>query len=78
MSGKNKKEGKVQKSELDSDSTLKSLEPSFRNVKLLSFGADEGGEEEEAPTFQKKSIYRPDCMLRLVFISVIHFTCVSQ
>ncbi|KAG6918171.1 hypothetical protein DXG01_016156 [Tephrocybe rancida] len=31
-----------------------------KNVKLLSFGADEGGEEEESATFQKKAIYRPD------------------
>ncbi|KAG6841187.1 hypothetical protein C0991_000984 [Blastosporella zonata] len=31
-----------------------------KNVKLLSFGADEGGEEEEPVTFQKKAIYRPD------------------
>ncbi|KAG6811073.1 hypothetical protein H0H92_009101 [Tricholoma furcatifolium] len=31
-----------------------------KNVKLLSFGADEGGEEEEPVIFQKKSIYRPD------------------
>ncbi|KAG6867392.1 hypothetical protein C0993_003324 [Termitomyces sp. T159_Od127] len=30
-----------------------------KNVKLLSFGADEGG-EEEIVTFQKKAIYRPD------------------
>ncbi|KAG6902490.1 hypothetical protein C0995_016067 [Termitomyces sp. Mi166 len=31
-----------------------------KNVKLLSFGADEGGEEGEPITFQKKAIYRPD------------------
>lgn len=36
----------------------------IRNVKLLSFGADEdedGGEEEEGETFVKKPIYRPEC-----------------
>ena len=32
-----------------------------RDVKLLSFGADEGGEEEEPVTFKKKPIVRPDC-----------------
>lgn len=32
-----------------------------RNVKLLSFGADEGGEEDEPVTFKKKAIVRPDC-----------------
>lgn len=31
-----------------------------RDVKLLSFGADEGGEEEEPVTFKKKPIVRPD------------------
>ncbi|KAK7033936.1 Peptidyl-prolyl isomerase cwc27 [Paramarasmius palmivorus] len=34
-----------------------------KNVKLLSFGADEGedqGEEEEPVTFKKKAIFRPD------------------
>ena len=34
-----------------------------RDVKLLSFGADEGGEEEEPVTFKKKPIVRPDCEL---------------
>ena len=32
----------------------------YRDVKLLSFGADEGGEEEEPVTFKKKPIVRPD------------------
>ncbi|KAG5341549.1 hypothetical protein C0989_009622 [Termitomyces sp. Mn162] len=31
-----------------------------KNIKLLSFGAYEGGEEEESVTFQKRAIYRPD------------------
>ncbi|KAG6831781.1 hypothetical protein H0H87_003906, partial [Tephrocybe sp. NHM501043] len=31
-----------------------------KNIKLLSFGSDEGGEEDEPATFQKKAIYRPD------------------
>ncbi|THH32054.1 hypothetical protein EUX98_g2132 [Antrodiella citrinella] len=31
-----------------------------KDVKLLSFGADEGGEEEELVTFKKKPIVRPD------------------
>ena len=35
---------------------------SKRNVKLLSFGADEdAGEDEETVVFEKKSIVRPDC-----------------
>lgn len=33
-----------------------------RNVKLLSFGEDEGGEEEEEPVVFKKAIFRPDRM----------------
>ncbi|KAH9839989.1 cyclophilin-like protein [Rhodofomes roseus] len=33
-----------------------------RDVKLLSFGADEGGEEEEPITFKKKPIVRPDLL----------------
>jgi len=33
-----------------------------RNVKLLSFGDDEGATEETEPvTFKKKGIFRPDC-----------------
>jgi hypothetical protein len=33
-----------------------------RNVKLLSFGADEdAGEDDEPVVFKKKSIVRPDC-----------------
>ncbi|KAJ8076584.1 Peptidyl-prolyl isomerase cwc27 [Marasmius tenuissimus] len=31
-----------------------------KNTKLLSFGADEGGEEEEPVEFKKKAIFRPD------------------
>jgi hypothetical protein len=34
----------------------------FRDVKLLSFGADEGVAEDEEPVlFKKKAIFRPDC-----------------
>ncbi|KZT70843.1 cyclophilin-like protein [Daedalea quercina L-15889] len=33
-----------------------------KDVKLLSFGADEGGEEEEPVTFKKKPIVRPDLL----------------
>jgi len=32
----------------------------FRNVKLLSFGADEDEEEEEGTSFKKKPIFRPE------------------
>ena len=36
--------------------------PTFRNVKLLSFGADEDATEQSEPvTFKKKAIVRPDC-----------------
>ena len=39
---------------------------SYRDVKLLSFGADEGVEEEDEPTtFKKKPIVRPDCKREL-------------
>lgn len=40
-----------------------------RDVKLLSFGVDEG-DEEEAIAFKKKPIVRPDCRLTFV-ISLI-------
>ena len=37
------------------------IQQAIRNVKLLSFGAEEdGGEEEEETTFKKKPIYRPE------------------
>lgn len=35
-----------------------------RDVKLLSFGADEAAEEEPV-VFKKKAIFRPDCMYAL-------------
>jgi hypothetical protein len=36
--------------------------PYQRNVKLLSFGADEDGAEDVEPTtFKKKPIFRTDC-----------------
>jgi hypothetical protein len=39
-----------------------------RNVKLLSFGDDEGATEETEPvTFKKKGIFRPDCAYQLNF-----------
>lgn len=34
-----------------------------RDVKLLSFGGDEGEEEEQPVIFRKKPIVRPDCQL---------------
>jgi hypothetical protein len=37
-----------------------------RNVKLLSFGDDEGATEETEPvTFKKKGVFRPDCAYHL-------------
>jgi hypothetical protein len=34
----------------------------FRDVKLLSFGASEGMADDEEPiSFKKKAIFRPDC-----------------
>ncbi|KAG5650987.1 hypothetical protein H0H81_010312 [Sphagnurus paluster] len=36
------------------------LKGAKKNVKLLSFGADEDGVNEEPVTFQKKAIFRPD------------------
>ncbi|KAF9268586.1 cyclophilin-like protein [Marasmius fiardii PR-910] len=33
-----------------------------KNTKLLSFGVDEGGEEEASVEFKKKAIFRPDLM----------------
>lgn len=39
------------------------MELAFRNVKLLSFGDDEGAEAEdgESVVLKKKDIARPDC-----------------
>lgn len=34
--------------------------PFCRNVKLLSFGADEEAADEEEPSFRKKPIFRPE------------------
>jgi len=39
-----------------------------RNVKLLSFGDDDGATEEAEPsTFKKRGIVRPDCAFYLNF-----------
>ena len=32
-----------------------------RDIKLLSFGGEDGEEEEEPTSFKKKPLVRPDC-----------------
>ncbi len=52
---------------------------SGRDVKLLSFGADEGAEEEEEPvTFKKKPIVRPDCQFILACDVHVLMSCTSD
>lgn len=62
-SEKKRSGGKVPKSVFVYSPNLPTLTSEWRrNVKLLSFGDDEGAAEEAEPvTFKKKGIVRPDC-----------------
>jgi len=53
---------KARKSEGFGCSRIPHLTSGPRNTKLLSFGGEDGEEEEEEPTsFKKKPLVRPDC-----------------
>ena len=43
----------------------------FRDVKLLSFGTDEGGADEEPIVFKKKPIVRPDCVFSMLSATTV-------
>ena len=68
--GKNRG-GKVQRSMFQTSCLTIVFYHFIRNVKLLSFGADEEAGEEEESTFKKKPIFRPERMPSYISVNAV-------